>query len=652
MLIKIAEKSGFCFGVERALKITQDAAEQYGEVYTLGPLIHNTSVTDELKSKGVLIADTVQQAAGKPLIIRSHGVGQATEDEAHAVCSRCIDATCPFVKKIHNIVAEQPDNSAVIILGDREHPEVIGIKGHAQCKAFVCADYDEIHSLFSSGAISDDEDVALVIQTTFDRSRFLSYKERLAQHHRCVKIYDTICNATAERQKNAEELAKRAALMIVVGGKSSSNTGKLADICSRYCNTVFVENGSGLTKQIVNGLPSDSIIGITAGASTPAYTIKEVHEIMSEIIKTNENEELDFASMLEQSFRRVYTGNRVQATVVSINKNEVVVDLGTKQTGYIPLDELTSDPNATPSDVVSVGDEIEAIVTKVDDSIGVIFLSKKRVDSAIGMEKILAAKEANETIEGVVTAAVKGGVIVIANGTKVFIPASHTGVPRSGKLEDLVKKTVQFKVIEVEERRNRVVGSIRNANKEVRDAERAKFWESIQVGDKFEGEVRSIEDYGVFVDIGAVDGLVRTTELTWNRVGHPKDIVKEGDKITVIVKSFDPEKRRVSLSAKDPNENPWTKFVEEYAIDDVIKATIVSITEFGAFAQIIPGVDGLIHISQISTERVTNIANVLTVGQEVEAKIIDINTEKSRVSLSMKALMEDAAPADEAEDAE
>ncbi len=647
MLIEIADKSGFCFGVERAIRLTEAAAEKYGELYTLGPLIHNRIVTDSLQKKGIKIADDVSVAAGKPLVIRSHGVTEDIEKEALAVCSDCIDATCPFVKKIHKIVSEQPTDGTVIILGDKDHPEVIGIKGHARCKAFVCKDIAEIRELFHSGALSENENVALVIQTTFDRSRFTEYSEEIRKNYCCVKIYDTICNATSERQKNAEELARRAALMIVVGGKSSSNTGKLAEICSRHCKTVFAESAQELSEQLLIGLRSDSIIGITAGASTPAYTIKEVHRIMDEMIKTNENEELDFASMLEQSFRRVYTNNRVKATVVGINKNEAVVELGTKQTGYIPLDELTNDPNATVADVVSIGDEIDAIVTKVDDSIGVIFLSKKRVDAALGLEKITASKDANETLEGVVTAAVKGGVIVIANGIRVFIPASQTGVPRSGKLEDLVKKTVQFKVIEINEQRGRVVGSIRQANKEVRDAEKAKFWESIEVGQKFEGEVRSIEDYGVFVDIGAVDGLVRTSELTWNRVGHPKDIVKEGDKITVIVKSFDPDKKRVSLSAKDPDENPWTKFVADYAIDDVIKATIVSITEFGAFAQIIPGVAGLIHISQISTERVTNIASVLTVGQEVEAKIIDIDTEKSRVSLSMKALMEDAAPAEE-----
>ncbi len=650
MFIEIADKSGFCFGVERAIRLTEQAAEKYGEVYTLGQLIHNRIVTDSLEKKGVKIAETAEQAAGKPLVIRSHGVGRAEEDGAAAVCSAVLDATCPFVRRIHKIVSEQPPDGTVIILGNGKHPEVQGIIGHAGCRAYACEELGEVRDILEECENSGRK-AALVVQTTFDRSRFLEYSRKIREEYCCVKIYDTICNATSERQKNAEELAKRADLMLVVGGRHSSNTGKLAEICSRYCRTVFIESASELSRQTLEGLRSDSIIGITAGASTPAYTIKEVHFKMSEITTNIENEE-SFAALFEQSeSKKLYNGAKVKATVVSVKPNEAVVELGTKHTGYIPLDELTNDSNAAVADIVSVGDVIDAIVTKVDDSQGVVLLSKKRVDSALGMEKIAASKEANETLEGVVTQAVKGGVIVVTNGTRVFIPASQTGVPRSGKLEDLVKKTVQFKVIEINEQRNRVVGSIRQAAREVRDAERAKFWESIQVGQRFEGEVRSIEDYGVFVDIGAVDGLVRTSELTWNRVGHPKDIVKEGDKITVIVKSFDPEKKRVSLSAKDPNENPWTKFVEEYQVGNVIKATIVSITEFGAFAQIIPGVDGLIHISQISTERVTNIANVLSVGQEVEAKIIDIDTDKSRVSLSIKALMEDAAEPAEADGA-
>ena len=647
MQIEIAAASGFCFGVKRAIELTENALEKYGAVRTLGPLIHNRIVTDSLAARGVGIAETPEQARGEALVIRSHGVTAQVMDEARKSCAQVIDATCPFVAKIQALAAAVPQDGALVVLGDRNHPEVMGIMGHARCAVYACADFAEADALFGTGQVPADERTQVVTQTTFDRGKFTEYSRKIREKYSRVKIHDTICNATSERQKNAEVLAKRAALMIVVGGRRSSNTAKLAEICARRCKTVLVESADEIPRQILSGLPSDSIIGITAGASTPADCIKEVHAKMNEEITTaNENEE-DFAALLEQdqSFNKLYTGKRVKATVVSVTKKEAVVEVGAKQTGYIVRDELTNDPNAEVADVVKVGDVIDAVVIKVDDSVGTAALSKKRVDAALGLEKMNALKESNETVEGTVAQVVKGGVIVIYNNVRVFIPASHTGVPRSGKLEDLLKKTVQFKIIEVTDQRGgRVVGSIRLANKEVRDAEKAKFWENIAVGQKFEGEVRSIEDYGVFVDIGPVDGLVRTAELTWNRVGHPKDIVKVGDKINVIVKSFDPEKKRVSLSAKDPDENPWTKFVAEYHKGDVIKATIVSITEFGAFAQIIPGVDGLIHISQISTDRVTNIASVLSVGQEVDVKIIDIDDEKNRVSLSIKALMEDAAP--------
>lgn len=647
MRIEIAAAAGFCFGVKRAIELTENALEKYGAVWTLGPLIHNRIVTDSLAARGVSIAETPEQARGQALVIRSHGVTAQVMDEARKACAQVIDATCPFVAKIQALAAAVSQDGALVVLGDKNHPEVMGIMGHARCAVYACADFAEADALFAAGKIPADERTAVVTQTTFDRGKFTEYSRKIREKYSRVKIYDTICNATSERQKNAEELAKRAALMIVVGGRRSSNTAKLAEICARRCKTALVESADEIPRQILSGLPSDSIIGITAGASTPADCIKEVHAKMNEEITTaNENEE-DFAALLEQdqSFNKLYTGKRVKATVVSVTKKEAVVEVGAKQTGYIVRDELTNDPNAEVADVVKVGDVIDAVVIKVDDSVGTAALSKKRVDAALGLEKMNALKESNETVEGTVAQVVKGGVIVIYNNVRVFIPASHTGVPRSGKLDDLLKKTVQFKIIEVTDQRGgRVVGSIRLANKEVRDAEKAKFWESIEVGQKFEGEVRSIEDYGVFVDIGPVDGLVRTAELTWNRVGHPKDIVKVGDKINVIVKSFDPEKKRVSLSAKDPDENPWTKFVAEYQKGDVIKATIVSITEFGAFAQIIPGVDGLIHISQISTDRVTNIASVLSVGQEVDVKIIDIDDEKNRVSLSIKALMEDAAP--------
>ncbi len=651
--IEIAENAGFCFGVRRAVEMAEGAAAKNGRVYTLGELIHNEAVVEDLQKKGVCAVNCVEEADGETLIIRSHGVPKSVKERAETLCKAVLDATCPFVAKIHGIVSGLSADGAVMVLGDKDHPEVIGIMGNSVCRAYAVKSCGEIEELYKEGTIGAEEKTALVVQTTFDRERFLEISRWIRERYPRVEIYDTICSATVQRQESARELAKRAALMVVVGGKSSSNTRRLAEICREYTKTVFASSAEDMPWQAVRSLPADCVVGITAGASTPGYIIKEVHERMNEEIKTtNENEE-DFASLLEQdqSFTRLYTGKRVKATIVSVSKKEAVVEVGAKQTGYIVREELTNDPNAEVEDVVKPGDVIDAIVIKVDDNVGTVALSKKRVDAALGLEKLQAVKDANETIEGTVAQVVKGGVIVIYENTRVFIPGSHTGVPRGGKLEDLVKKPVKFKIIEVSnERGGRVVGSIRLANKEVRDAAKAKFWETIKVGDKFEGEVRSIENYGVFVDIGAVDGLVHTADLTWNRVGHPKDIVKVGDKITVIVKSFDPEKKRVSLSAKDPEDNPWNKFVSEYKKGDVIKATIVSITEFGAFAQIIPGVDGLIHISQISTERVANIASVLSVGQEVEVKIIEIDEERERVSLSIKALAEDNAEAEETEE--
>lgn len=654
----IAEHAGFCPGVKRAIELAEKSAEKYGEVFTLGELIHNERALERLEENGIHAVQNAEDANGKPLIIRSHGVPKSTEERARAKSETVVDATCPFVKEIHKIAAGVPKNGSLIVIGDSAHPEIIGIIGNAECRAFTAKTIDDVCGIMEQ---DPPEPAVMVVQTTFDSGVFSEIAKAVTEKYPRVEIHNTVCTASQMRQESARRLAKRAALMIVVGGRSSSNTRKLAAICEGCTKTLFVTCAKEIPPQVLNGLQSDAVIGITAGASTPAYTIKEVHDKMNEEITKNNEIEEDFASLLEQdqSFNRLYNGKRVKATVVSVSKKEAVVEVGAKQTGYIVREELTNDPTADIEDIVKVGDVIDAIVIKVDDSVGTAALSKKRVDAQIGLEKLEAVKEAGETIEGKVSQIVKGGVIVIYENARVFIPASHTGVPRGGKLETLQGKTVKFKIIEVSnERGGRVVGSIRQANREVREADRAKFWESIEVGQKFEGEVRSIENYGVFVDIGPVDGLVHTADLTWNRVGHPKDIVKVGDKINVIVKSFDPEKKRVSLSAKDPEDNPWTKFVAEYAKDDVIKATIVSITEFGAFAQIIPGVDGLIHISQISTERVADINTVLKVGDVVDVKIIDIDDEKNRVSLSIKALSEDApkseedAPAEDAPSAE
>ncbi len=649
--IVTAKTAGFCFGVTRAIELAEKTAQKSGRAYTLGPLIHNNDAIKRLESGGVYVTEEIC-AEKSPLIIRSHGAPRSVYEELAANGIDFVDATCPFVEKIHRIVAAESAKGAdVLIAGDRLHPEVIGILGHSHGRAAAVNSVDELCELVKTEKTFGENALIMVAQTTFDMVKWEEFKKIAKKHYTKVKIFDTICSATTNRQQEADKLARECDLMVVVGGAHSSNSRKLAQICQRHCTTVFAENAAELNRsELKSVLSSDDVkIGITAGASTPAYIIKEVHITMSEIIK-DEAMDQEFMAALDQMDRvRVYTGNRVKATVVAVNKTEAVVDIGTKHSGYIPAEELSANPALTPDEVVKVGDVIDAIVTKVNDAEGYVYLSKKQVDAQAGMEKIIKAKEENATVKGTVTSVVKGGVIVTSeDGARVFVPASQTGVPRSGKLEDILKKEIGFKVIEVNEGRSRVVGSIKAAEREITDAVKAKFWEELEVGKRFTGEVKSMESYGVFVDLGGVDGMVHSSELTWNRIKHPKEVVAIGDKLDVYVKSFDLEKKRVSLSAKNPDDNPWNKFLNEFSEGDVVKAQVVSITPFGAFAQIIPGVDGLIHISQISLERVTNVAQVLSVGQVVDVKITEIDAEKSRVSLSIKELL---TPAEESEEA-
>lgn len=642
----------------------------------MGQLIHNSFVTEGLKEKGVRTVSGLDEvnAERDTLIIRSHGVEKRIYDELEERGIRYIDATCPNVARIHEIVEKESKNGAnVLIAGDPKHPEVAGIIGHCFTEARVVNSVEDIETLVKTEKMFVQNALIFLSQTTGQLAKWIEYKEIVKKYCTNLKIFDTICRATVARQAEAEQLSRASDIMIVAGGAGSSNTAKLTEICSRHCRTFFTESGDKLPAEEIRtvlselrpkkGIGEDINIGITAGASTPDGIIKEVHRIMSEIEK-NEEMDIDFMAEVDKTFKRVYIGNRVKAYVVSVNNTEAVVDIGTKHSGYIPADELTATPGMLPKDVVKPGDEIDCIVTSINDQDGVVYLSKKRVDAAAGLEKLTEAFNANTTVTGIVTSVIKGGVIVTCEGTRVFVPASHTGVPRgrkgetetpeelTKKLETLLKKEVKLKIIEVAEGRGRVVGSIRNASKEENDALKAKFWSEIEVGKKYVGEVKSMESYGVFVDLGGVDGMVHSSELTWNRIKHPKEVVSVGDKLEVYVKSYDPEKKRVSLGAKNPDDNPWTKFLSEFEVGEIVKAQVVSTTPFGAFAQIIPGVDGLIHISQISLERVTNVAQYLSVGQMVEAKITEIDQEKNRVSLSIKELLEANADGETEEEAE
>ena len=644
--ILTAKSAGFCFGVDRAVKIVYNKLNDYENLVTLGPIIHNNNVVMDLEAKGVKAVEEASQVKkGQPVVIRSHGVGLETYEELTKIGAEIIDATCPFVERIHKLAKKYSGEGCVLLIaGDEKHPEVAGIRGHCLGRSFVFSDVSELVRLVEE---NKGEKLAVVSQTTFNLSVWNECVKKLEELGAEAVITNTICNATAERQREAAELAQKADCMIIVGGRHSSNTLKLRSVCEKYCRCFLVESAEELRSIDFSGV---HFIGISAGASTPAYIIKEVQHTMSEIL--NIEEEFNFAEALEQSFKKIYTGARVTGYITTVNNSEVTVDIGTKHTGIIPASELTDDPSAKPEDVVKVGDEIEVIVLKISDQDGLVTLSKKKVDAQKGFEEIIKAKEEGTVLSGTVTNVVKGGVLAITNGVKVFIPASQATARRDDKLEELLKKNVEFKIIDVNEARQRAVGSIRVVAKEARAAAQAKFFETAEVGAEVEGTVKSILDYGVFVDLGGVDGLIRKPDLTWARIKHPSEVVSVGDKIVVVIKDIDKENGKVSLSYKKDSENPWTVFESKFSKGDVVSAKIVSITSFGAFAQIIDGIDGLIHISQIANQRVNNVADMLKVGDTVDAQIIDIDAENKRISLSMRALLDDEEAEEVAEEAE
>ena len=644
--ISVAKTAGFCFGVDNAIKIVYNKLNSRHNVATLGPIIHNPNVVADLEQKGVKAIDITQAQKGQTVIIRSHGVGRAVYDELEAAGAQIVDATCPFVSRIHKLVSEHSrKGGAVLIAGDPTHPEVEGIMGHCEGDVYTFGSEWELESTIRANGLSDRE-VLIVSQTTFNKGVFERCQSLAHKLLPKAEICDTICNATAKRQQEARELAKDSDVMIIVGGRHSSNTLKLCDVCREFCKTVLVETAAELDFADFEGAQK---IGISAGASTPAYIIKEVQQTMSEMTKTTEEEVFNFEEELEKTLKKIHKGQRVEGYIIGIDANgEVKVDIGTKHTGYIPAGELTDDPTLKPEDIVKPGDTVELIVLTTSDTDGIVTLSKKKVDAAKGFEKIIEAKENDTALTGVVTNVIKGGVLVTANGVKVFIPASQATARRDDDLNELLKKTVDFKILEVNEGKQRAVGSIRALLKEQRAAAQAEFFEKAEAGQVIEGVVKSVTDYGAFVDLGGIDGLVRRADLTWNRIKHPSDVVAVGDKVEVTIKDIDKETGKVSLTMKKDSDNPWNVFKSKYEEGQVVDAKIVSITSFGAFAQIIENVDGLIHISQIANKRVDNVADILKVGDQVKAKIIEINDEANRISLSIRALL----PEGEEEEAE
>lgn len=628
--------------MNRAVTIVNNLLEEGKKVTTLGPIIHNPHMVAELAERRVEIADTPNDLSSmdRTLVIRSHGVPQSVIDEIEQKGISYENATCPFVSKIHQIVKDNSrEGKVVLIAGDENHPEVQGIVGHCEGEHYIFKNYEDLGKLLKKLENIENISICVVAQTTYDVKEWKNCLKLLKKVYTNAKIFDTICSATSIRQSEAEELASISDIMVVIGGRQSSNTAKLFSVCKSKCERTYLIESAAELDDIA--LIDADIIGITAGASTPARIIKEVFNTMTENIEKTENTAENFAELLEESLKNFNTDEKVHGVVVGIAPNEVYVDVGRKQAGFIPLAELSNDPNAKAEDLVKIGDELDLLIMRTNDQEGTIMLSKKRLDAIKGWDEIIKANEEDTPVTGFVTDVVKGGVIAVANGVRVFIPASQATATRGEPLENLLKKEVSFKIIEVNKGRRRAVGSIRAILKEERQKLADKFWETAEIGKKYTGTVKSLTSYGAFVDIGGIDGMIHISELSWGRIKHPSEVVKVGDTVEVYIKDLDREKGKISLGYKNTEDNPWEILKRDYPEGTVTEATIVGMTDFGAFANILPGIDGLIHISQISTERIEKPQDVLKIGDKVTVKITKIDFDKKRISLSIRELLED-----------
>ena len=651
MRVRVAQSAGFCFGVERAVEMVEKTVREGKKAVTLGPIIHNRHVVDRFTEMGVREVSSVEEISeGSAVVIRSHGVARSVYEALRSRGLEIIDATCPFVERIHVLAAQaEAQGRCPVIIGTRMHPEIVGIAGWCD-RPLVFETADELKNWLEADENRKDLPICAVCQTTSNQLLWKKCSEIIKKECTNQKIFDTICRATEKRQSEAAALAAECDTMIVVGDPKSSNTAQLAAICRESCSRVFLVDSAEELK------PSDFAgamnIGITAGASTPAWIIKEVKQTMDEIINVDTAMEESFEAMLDASIKTLNTGDTVTGIVTAIGSTEVQVDLGTKHAGYIPCDEVTADPSLKVEDVLKVGDEIKVYVVHVNDQEGTVKLSKKKIDGFKVWDDLQAAVESKEPVEGVIVDDNKGGLVANVKGARVFIPASESGIAKGGDLSQLKGKTVKMRIKEVELHRKRVIGSIRAVASELRRAAQEKVWSEIEVGKKYTGTVKSLTSYGAFVDIGGVDGMVHVSELSWRRIKNPAEVVKVGDVIDVFVIALDPEKKKISLGYKTAETNPWNQFVAKYAVGDVAKVKIVKMMTFGAFAEIVPGVDGLIHISQIADRRIAKPEDVLTVGEEVDAKIIDVDAENKRISLSIRALIEPTVEEQEAAIAE
>ncbi len=644
MDICLTKDYGYCYGVKRAIEALEEALK--GDklpIYCFGYLIHNRLINEELEKKGIIFTENMDEIPiGSKIFIRAHGIPEATELELQSKFE-VVDMTCPNVLKIHKI-AKNTDK--LIVFGDPHHPEVIGIVGCCHGECHVISSSTEIDGMLDQ---FKDGGYTVVSQTTAMVPEYEKALKKLIDAGVVKESFRTICSATSVRQKQVDKLAPTCDSFIIVGGMNSSNSKKLYDIALSHCKAFHIEN---FTQLPIDQISGNQRIGLSSGTSTPAEAIKEVICKMVNVNETNlvedvvTSEQEEFLQAMEGSIRIVRRGYRVKGIVTVINGTEIQVDLGGKHSGIIPAAEFVND-----EEPVKVGDEIEAVVVKVDDQEGTALLSKKEIDSMKNLEKIRTAFENGEKLTVKISDVVKGGLLANVNGVRVFIPGSQVSMRKNSKLEEYPGKEVTLKIINFEENKRRVVGSIRVVLEEEKAKAAEELWSSLEVGQRREGVVTSVCDFGAFVNIGGADGLVHVTDLTWGRREKPSDIVKVGQEVSVIIKNFNPETKKISLTMKLPEQNPWTRVAEDYKVGDIIEVTILRLTPYGAFVSVVPGADGLIHISQISNTRVNNINEVLTIGQTVNVKIVDIDLENKKIALSIKETLEPAEEAEEANEA-
>lgn len=635
MEIIIADNAGFCFGVKRAVNTTDKQLNSPGPIYSYGELVHNKQVVDHLQEKGLNTIDNYKSVADGSIIIRSHGVPKAViEDINNDDNLKLIDVTCPYVTSVHKKVEDYCNKGYdIIIVGDDSHPEVIGINGWCNNKAFIINSMDDVISL------PFFEKVLIVSQTTNTLEKFEMLSGAVKERSKESIVSNTICNATKVRQESAAQVAKNVDAMVVIGGKNSSNTKKLAEISSKYCKNVFlIETIKDLSLQ---DMQKFNKIGITAGASTPDWIIKEAVTAMENLDKN------EMMEAIESSFTKIHRGEIVKGTVLYVTEDEIMVNINYKSDGIINRDEVSNDPDVKPKDAVKVGDEIDVYIIKHDDGEGNVVLSLKRVAALKNWDIVEEIFNNKSITEARVLNAVKGGLTVLVNGVDGFMPASHASLSFESDLSKFKGQTVKVRVIDFDKDKRRIIVSKKVVDKEELEKKQAEVWENLEVDKMIVGTVQRLTDFGAFVDLGGVDGLIHVSDLSWNRVKHPSEVLKEGDKVEVMVLSLDKAKNRISLGLKQTIQEPWTVFKNNVSIGDVVEGKVVNLLDFGAFVRLESGVDGLLHVSQISKEHVNKPSDVLKIGDTIEVAVIEVNEDERRISLSAKqAAAKDETPAE------